>query len=311
MYRLVQVFLGTVRCQVQSRLDRRARRLVRGVRWREGGSGAVVVDPVHQVLHERPGGAGGVGRELEGRSGRTMAMGPKTAVGRAWLGGLAALVLLAVLAVLSLTEGSDPAPKAAPGTAQAAAPGAEGAPAARVARRAPQDPLAVGRVDAPVVIAEWADFQCPFCRAYTLDTEPALMSQYVDSGRVRVEWHDFAYLGPESVLGARAARAAGRQGKFWAFHDALYRNQPPENSGAVTDASLAATAKALGLDMARFERDYADPAIAAAVKADQEQGTRLGLSGVPSFVIGGRILVGAQPLQTFQQAIDTALTQNR
>lgn len=120
-----------------------------------------------------------------------------------------------------------------------------------------------------LVVAEWGDFQCPFCRLYTLNTEPALLRQYVDSGQVRLEWHDFAYPGPESVLGARAARAAGAQGKFWAFHDALYRDQARENTGAVTGASLSATAARLGLDVPRFQRDDANPAIAAAVTADR------------------------------------------
>ncbi|MDQ2706648.1 MAG: DsbA family protein [Actinomycetota bacterium] len=171
--------------------------------------------------------------------------------------------------------------------------------------------MALGRVDAPVVVAEWGDFQCPFCRAFTLDTEPALVSQYVESGQVRLEWHDFAYLGPESVLAARGARAAGRQGKFWEFHDTLYRNQPPENSGALTEASLAETARGLGLDPARFAGDFADPAITAQVDRDQDDGARLGVTGVPSFLINGQLVVGAQPVAAFRQVIDGALAHVR
>ena len=125
---------------------------------------------------------------------------------RVWFGGLIALVVLAVLGAVSVGATSS--------TGRAATAGADLGTQARLAaaRRIPGDPLALGRPDAPVVISEWGDFQCPFCRAYTLNTEPSLVRQYVDSGRVRLEWHDFAYLGPESVLAARAARAAGRQG---------------------------------------------------------------------------------------------------
>jgi len=219
-----------------------------------------------------------------------------------WLGGLVALVVLAGLAAVSLSATSSTGSAGTPG-AVGAEPGMQARLAA--ARRIPGDPLALGRPDAPVVISEWGDFQCPFCRSYTLNTEPSLVRQYVDSGRVRLEWHDFAYLGPESVLAARAARAAGRQGRFWQYHDALYRQQGRENSGTVTDASLVATARGLRLDVARFQRDYADPAIAAQVSADQERGAALGVTGVPSFIIGGQMIFGAEPLATFHQVIDT------
>lgn len=221
---------------------------------------------------------------------------------RVWIGGAVAALVLAVLAVTALT--GRPGGIATPGAAPAAAPGS--AARLEVPRRIPGDPLAIGRVDAPVVVAEWGDFQCPFCRAFATDTEPALIARYVESGQVRIEWHDFAYLGPESVLAARAARAAGAQGAFWPFHDALYRQQPRENTGAVTDASLAALAGRLGLDVARFARDYADPAIAAQVTADQEYGSRLGVGGVPSFVIGDRLIFGAQPLPVYSAAIEAA-----
>ena len=229
---------------------------------------------------------------------------------RVWIGGAVAVAVLVVLAVISLSSGSGSSSGSAPGAASTES---EPIAAARLAvpRRQPGDPLALGRVDAPVVVAEWGDFQCPFCRLFNQNTEPALLGQYVDSGQVRLEWHDFAYLGPESVLGARAARAAGRQGRFWAFHDALYRDQPRENSGGVTYASLVATAQRLGLDVPRFARDYADPSIAAAVAADQQAGAILGVAGVPSFVIGDQLIFGAQPLATFKQAIDAALARVR
>lgn len=225
-----------------------------------------------------------------------------------WLGGLVALVVLAMLGAVSLSAKSSTGSRGTPGVA-GADPGTQSRLAA--ARRIPGDPLALGRPDAPVVISEWGDFQCPFCRSYTLNTEPSLVRQYVDSGQVRVEWHDFAYLGPESLLAARAARAAGRQAKFWQYHDALYRQQGRENSGAVTDASLLATARGLGLDVARFQRDYADPVIAAQVSADREHGSALGVTGVPSFVVGGQMIVGAEPLATFHQVIDAVRDHGR
>jgi protein-disulfide isomerase len=235
--------------------------------------------------------------------------------GRIVLGAALVVAVLAVLGVISVVDRPTPPGAAAPSAA------ADPVAAARAAvpRRQPDDPLALGRVDAPVVVAEWGDFQCPFCRLFATNTEPALLGRYVATGKVRLEWHDYAYLGPESVLAARAARAAGRQGKFWPFHDVLYREQPRENSGAVTEASLSAQAQRLGLDVTRFRADLADPVIARTVADDQAAGTRIGVTGVPSFVITGdgaqrspaadapQLIFGAQPTATFESAIDAAL----
>ncbi|MEO7195724.1 MAG: thioredoxin domain-containing protein [Pseudonocardiaceae bacterium] len=143
---------------------------------------------------------------------------------RLWVGTAAALVVLVALALVSVlgaTRGTPPGGLNSTGGAS---------DSATQAGRIAGDPLAMGSPTAPVVIVEWGDFQCPFCGAFARDTEPALLTQYVDAGKVRLEWRDFAYLGPESV----AARAAGRQGKFWAYHDALYAQQRPENTGALS-----------------------------------------------------------------------------
>lgn len=227
---------------------------------------------------------------------------------RVWLAGLTAMVVVGVLAAISLHDGSNPPSRPAlGGPATTAAPDPLTEARLGAIRRAPDDPLALGTPTAPVVVSEWGDFQCPFCRAFALDTEPALLRQYVDTNRVRLEWHDLAYLGPESVLAARAARAAGRQGRFWDFHDALYRDQASENSGAITDASMTDIAQALGLDPQRFARDFADPALAEQVDRDQRDGARLGITRVPSFLINGTFFFGAQPVAAFRQQIDDAL----
>lgn len=226
-----------------------------------------------------------------------------TARRRALLAGLVALVALAVLGVPLLLGSGTPAPGNDARDPIAAA-------RLDVPRRDATDPLALGRPDAPVVVAEWGDFRCPYCSLYATTTEPELVRRYVDAGLVRIEWHDFAYLGPQSVLAAHAARAAAAQGRFWDFHGALYEDLRA-GRGAVTEESLAATARGLGLDVERFRRDAADPAIAAAVRADQELGSRLGVGGVPSFVVDDQLIFGAQPLPTFTTAIDAALTRAR
>lgn len=187
-------------------------------------------------------------------------------------------------------------------------PGAGGNPAlAGLETRVPGDPLALGRVNAPVIMVEWADFQCPFCGRFARDTQPVLVRRYVDTGKLRIEWRDFPYLGPQSMTAAEAARAAAGQGKFWQYHNALYANQHPVNSGALTESYLVGLARRLGLNTARFRADMTSPATAHAVKADLQQGTALGINGTPAFLIGPTPVFGAQPTATFEKVINAAL----
>jgi protein-disulfide isomerase len=111
----------------------------------------------------------------------------------------------------------------------------------------------------------------------------------------------------QSVAAAVAARAAGMQGKFWAYHDYLFAHQPPdEHIGLVTGAYLRSVARRLRLNMTRFNRDVASPPLAAAVRADKSFGEQLGAPGTPAFLIGGRPFFGAQPLAAFEAAIAQA-----
>ncbi|KAB2888749.1 MAG: thioredoxin domain-containing protein, partial [Kofleriaceae bacterium] len=105
---------------------------------------------------------------------------------------------------------------------------------------------------------------------------------------------------------AIAAMAAHRQGKYWEMHEMLFSNQDRLDA-----ASLVAHARTLGLDDARFERDLADPAIAAAVDADLAEATDKGFVGVPSFTINGRVVVGALPLEQLRAVVDEELAKVR
>ena len=125
-------------------------------------------------------------------------------------------------------------------------------------------------------------------------------------GTLRLEWKDFPYQGRESVDAALAARAAQAQGKFWEYHDLIYANQSSGNSGGYSEESLTALAEEAGLDVDRFRRDLESARYEAAVQADFEEGQGLGISGTPTFFINGRMLVGLQPLATFEEAIEEA-----
>lgn len=173
------------------------------------------------------------------------------------------------------------------------------------ARRAADDALAKGRADAPIAMVIWSDFRCPFCRTWEETTAPALQ-KYVDDGTLRVEWRDFPALGDESVLAARAARAAAQQGKFWEFHGRLF--QLPQGRGKVTEQAMVAIARDLGLDEARFTAAMRSEQVAQAVTKDATEGSRIGVNGTPSFLVGDAVIVGAQPTESFVSAIEQAVT---
>ncbi|MFI6943838.1 DsbA family protein [Streptomyces sp. NPDC050418] len=177
---------------------------------------------------------------------------------------------------------------------------------AELARRDAKDPLAQGPADAPVVLIEYADFKCGFCGKFARDTEPALVEKYVEEGKLRIEWRNFPIFGDESEAAARGAWAAGQQGRFWEFHAAAYEDGAKEKGFG--DARLKALAQEAGVkDVDRFVRDAASDAARKAVTRDQEEAYGLGATSTPSFLINGRPIAGAQPAETFTQAIDEAL----
>lgn len=175
----------------------------------------------------------------------------------------------------------------------------------KLARRDAKDPLARGRADAPVVMVEYADFKCGFCGKFARDTEPGLVKKYVDDGTLRIEWRNFPIFGKDSERAARAAWAAGRQDRFWQFHEAAYAEGAKEKGFG--DARLKELAKEAGVkDTGRFLADAGSGAAADAVRKDQEEAYGLGAASTPSFLVNGRPISGAQPDRVFRQAIEAA-----
>ncbi|MER8234856.1 thioredoxin domain-containing protein [Streptomyces sp. NPDC094049] len=223
------------------------------------------------------------------------------------VGGVAAAA--ALLGLVSYTATKPPAPGAS-GSSPVADVSAD--PSAGVyaqleayARRDPSDKLALGRADAPVVLIEYADFKCGYCGKFARDTEPLLVEKYVDEGVLRIEWRNFPIFGAESEAVARASWAAGQQGRFWEFHRAAYADGAKEKGFG--KERLTVLAREAGVpDAARFARDSEGEAARAAVRADQEQGYFLGATSTPSFLVNGRPIAGAQPLETFTEAIEAA-----
>ena len=169
------------------------------------------------------------------------------------------------------------------------------------ARGALPDPT-LGDEDAPVEVVEYSDFRCPYCAQFARETKPELVERYVDTGVVHYVWRDLPYQGEGARRAALAARAAQEQGQFWEYHSALFSSQDQEPS----DERLRAIADELGLDVEAFDEALASERHADVVAAGFERGQELGLTGTPAFTINGEVIIGAQPLEVFVEAIEAA-----
>ncbi|MFG2196645.1 DsbA family protein [Streptomyces sp. NPDC048639] len=182
---------------------------------------------------------------------------------------------------------------------------------AALARREAGDKMAQGRKDAPVVLIEYADFDCSFCGKFARDTEPGLVRKYVDRGTLRIEWRNLPIFGEDSERAARAAWAAGRQDRFWQFHRAAYADEDSKAKGFGAERLDALAREAGVADLKRFRRDLDSDAARASVRRDQQEGYGLGATSTPSFLVNGRPIAGAQPDEVFTEAIDAAAKEAR
>jgi protein-disulfide isomerase len=166
---------------------------------------------------------------------------------------------------------------------------------------------AKGDEDAPVVMIEYSDYQCPYCARYVQETLTQIDETYIQTGKVRYVFKDFP-LGfhDQAIIAAQAARCAGEQDDYWGMHDLLFANQSEwANSGAAQ--VFSSYAEQLELDVSAFDTCVASGSYEADINADLQEGMSVGVSGTPSFIVGGQFISGAQPYEAFEQAIEAAL----
>jgi protein-disulfide isomerase len=165
----------------------------------------------------------------------------------------------------------------------------------------------LGDPNAKITIVEFGDYQCTYCHLFHENTKDALLQQYVDTGKVNFVFRDFPLNGPDSVFAADAAYCAGDQGKYWQYHDELYKNWAGEKTGWVNQKSLDTFATMVGLDLTTFDKCLSDKKYEQRVLDNQKFGESIGIDGTPSFVVFNSKditkIVGAQPLAQFQQVI--------
>lgn len=172
-------------------------------------------------------------------------------------------------------------------------------------RRDPDDPMAIGRADAPVVMTKYEDFRCPFCSKFSDEVEPELVDRYVRNGTLRIEWRDFPIFGEQSVEMAKAGRAAANQDRFWQFQKAAYAKGDGEGHPDFPEQRIKQVAREAGVrDLDKFNADRRDPSIMDGIRKDTTEGEQLGISSTPSFIVNGQVILGAQPLQQFVSVIE-------
>ncbi|MBX2996952.1 MAG: thioredoxin domain-containing protein [Caldilineaceae bacterium] len=173
-----------------------------------------------------------------------------------------------------------------------------------------------GNPDAPLVVVEFSDFQCPFCRQHALNTQPVLDEQFIDPGDVMWVFKHFPVeqSHPQAVAAAGAAQCAGYQGQFWEMHHLLFERTEEWGSSATVDAGLTSLAEDLGLDMAQFETCMEAQETYQAILSDLTDGSPF-VRGTPTFVVlygdQGRLIPGALPADQFSAALTELLAEAR
>lgn len=166
----------------------------------------------------------------------------------------------------------------------------------------------LGQDSAKVTIVEFADSRCPFCKSFHDDTLPQLTSDYINTGKVKLYWRQYPFLGPASVTAANALECANDQGHFWDLEDYFYKNQPSESDTSMfTTANLSQIAGTLGMDPNQFQSCLSATSDQKNIDADMADAQKAGVNGTPTFFVNGTPLVGAQPYSAFKTIIDQEL----
>jgi len=148
----------------------------------------------------------------------------------------------------------------------------------------------LGSDSAKVEISEYADYQCPFCADFATVQFPAIRQQLIQTGLVRWRFRDFPLnMHPHSRVAAHAVACADEQGKFWEMHTAIFDHQSEWSQQRDASGKFRGYAQQLGLDPAKYDACMSSAKYAGRIQASLDEGTRLGVNGTPTFLIGGRL----------------------
>jgi len=159
-----------------------------------------------------------------------------------------------------------------------------------------------GNAEAPVLMVQFSDFQCPFSKRFYKEVFPQIEKEYISTGKVKFAYRDFPLeFHPLAKGAAAASRCAGKENKYWEMFDKLSQNEQ------IDTESLKKYAQEIKLDMQAFNGCLNEQKVKDEVDKDFKEGSGFGVSGTPSFFINGRFVVGAQPLDIFKKIIEEEL----
>ncbi|HEY4691746.1 MAG TPA: thioredoxin domain-containing protein [Anaerolineae bacterium] len=161
-----------------------------------------------------------------------------------------------------------------------------------------------GNPDAPVLMVELSDYACSHCRNYSLQVEPIIDQEYVQTGKVRYVSHIYA-LRPQTESASAAAMCADEQSKYWEFHHTAFANQRTDRYPGRDD--FLAWGQQIGLNMDAFAQCIDSNRYVQDVQFSAAEGERAGVTGTPSFYIDGRFIVGEISVAQARAALDAAL----
>ncbi|OGL89343.1 hypothetical protein A3I45_02815 [Candidatus Uhrbacteria bacterium RIFCSPLOWO2_02_FULL_53_10] len=166
-----------------------------------------------------------------------------------------------------------------------------------------------GNPEAPIVLIEYSDFQCPACRNYYPAVKD-VAAAYPDDVKVVYRHYPLRSIHENAQIAGQAAEAAGMQGKFWEMHDLLFENQSEWSTGVGQKATFVRYAEELGLDVERFKDDLTSNAAQGAVNRGYVSAIQAGVNSTPTFFLNGQQIQVAPDVAAFAELIDPLVTEN-
>ena len=166
----------------------------------------------------------------------------------------------------------------------------------------------LGDSSATITILEWGDYQCTFCYKFHQNTLDIINDDFIKTGKVKLVFKDFTLNGPDSILAAEASYCAEDQGKYWQYHNELYKNWGGEKTGWITRDSLDRFAITVKLNLVEFNTCLDEHKYQNRVITHYEFGKEIGIDATPSFLVFNDQKIikirGNQPLKVFLKTID-------
>ncbi len=174
----------------------------------------------------------------------------------------------------------------------------------------------IGNQNAPVIMAYWFDYQCPFCDRFETQVLPTLIKNYVETGKLKIVFKDFQFLGADSNTAGLIGRAIWQADPkaYFAWREKMYESQGSENSDWASQSNIFKLIENIpGLNLNRIKTDLNQnqSTYQAELNQDKTEAGSFGIQGTPGFIIGRQEIIGAQPLAVFEKAINKALSQNQ